>query len=811
MEAEGTRPEALDERIGRLEQLVGELRGQVERLDNMVTSMRPAAHGLPQSAIAPTAGEVEASARVAPPTMAPVPSAPLAQAGTLPQVLCPHCRGGNPPSNISCMWCGRSLQMVAGPRGPIPLPPAIAATASASTIPSPPVTSTPTGYANAPAAIGSTGANAPARQQPDILKSGEFWLSRVGIVLFLLGIGFLFKYSVDKGWLTEWVRVGIGFAVGAALLVIGSMMGTHRRALKYVLLGGSIATFYITGFAAYQLFHLVAYELAFAFMAAVTVLAFVLALGHNQSLLSLVGVAGGLATPFLLGDRSGGVVGLVAYTCVVAAGGVAVYFFRGWRSLLWTTFSGTWLALVVGLAGTRTGVSDFSQEMWALQAGAVFCLLTFWALPVVRETLHASHPERWALPSLDYIRDSTARRLFEDHAHVLVVLAPLVSLGFSRLVWTNYPVDTELGAATLGVAVLFGAAAWGLRQSQTRLAYTHAVMSVLLLTLALVQLVHGNVLMVALAIEVAALHFVAHRQSDRGTAIMGHILWGLLALWVGTQLALDAVVTLFMSRRDEIPLLNPQALTYLGVIGLTLAASFVVRPRGAAVLYRAAVHLGVLGLLWRELVKLPDGIGYVALAWAAYATALQIAAWRAPARVKPLETGVPAHLVFAMVAFVLAFRLLSGRAGEMVFFNLRNLIDLAVILLAVGVSFLPMERPLQLVYRGGAHLAVLAMLWRELAGLQNGNAYVTIAWGVWACALLYAGIRLDRHAPLLYAGAGTLVLLVAKLFLVDLAELEAIWRVLIFLGIGGLFLVLSYYFQNVMKRTPRLGEDTEGR
>jgi hypothetical protein len=326
----------------------------------------------------------------------------------------------------------------------------------------------------------------------------------------------------------------------------------------------------------------------------------------------------------------------------------------------------------------------------------------------------------------------------------------------------------------------------------------------------LVQLVHGNVLMVALAIEVAALHFVAHRQSHRGTTIMGHILWGCLALWTGTQLALDAAFTLFSHRQDEIPFLNPQALTYLAVIGMTLAASFVVWPRSAAVLYRAAVHLGVLGLLWRELVSLPQGIGYVVLAWAAYATALQIAAWRVPARVKPLETSVPAHLIFGVVAFLLAFRLLSIRVDEIVFFNLRNLIDLAVIVLAVGVSFLPMERQLQLIYRGGAHLAVLAMLWRELAALQNGNAYVTIAWGVWACALLYAGIRLDRHAPLLYAGAGTLVLLVAKLFLVDLAELEAFWRVLIFLGIGGLFLVLSYYFQNVMKRTPRLGEDTEG-
>ncbi len=34
-----------------------------------------------------------------------------------------------------------------------------------------------------------------------------------------------------------------------------------------------------------------------------------------------------------------------------------------------------------------------------------------------------------------------------------------------------------------------------------------------------------------------------------------------------------------------------------------------------------------------------------------------------------------------------------------------------------------------------------------------------------------------------------------KLFLVDLAEVEALWRVLLFLGFGGLFLALSYYLR----------------
>ncbi|HEX2740415.1 MAG TPA: DUF2339 domain-containing protein, partial [Rubrobacter sp.] len=64
-----------------------------------------------------------------------------------------------------------------------------------------------------------------------------------------------------------------------------------------------------------------------------------------------------------------------------------------------------------------------------------------------------------------------------------------------------------------------------------------------------------------------------------------------------------------------------------------------------------------------------------------------------------------------------------------------------------------------------------------------------------------AGLRLDR-AALVRAGMATLFLVVGKLFLVDLAGVEAVWRILLFLGFGGLFLVLGYYLQHLWKPGP---------
>ena len=71
--------------------------------------------------------------------------------------------------------------------------------------------------------------------------------------------------------------------------------------------------------------------------------------------------------------------------------------------------------------------------------------------------------------------------------------------------------------------------------------------------------------------------------------------------------------------------------------------------------------------------------------------------------------------------------------------------------------------------------------------------------------MLVAGLRLD-HAYLIRGGVATLFLVVAKLFLWDLAALDPLWRVLLFLGFGGMFLLLSYYLRNLWN--PRDDADT---
>jgi uncharacterized membrane protein len=99
----------------------------------------------------------------------------------------------------------------------------------------------------------------------------------------------------------------------------------------------------------------------------------------------------------------------------------------------------------------------------------------------------------------------------------------------------------------------------------------------------------------------------------------------------------------------------------------------------------------------------------------------------------------------------------------------------------------------------------LGWLWHELSRLPAGHAWVTVSWGLHGMVLLVAGFRMN-HTGLRQMALATFAAVVVKLFIVDLAQLEPIWRILLFLGFGGAFMALSYYFPSLWK----IGHGAEG-
>ena len=98
-----------------------------------------------------------------------------------------------------------------------------------------------------------------------------------------------------------------------------------------------------------------------------------------------------------------------------------------------------------------------------------------------------------------------------------------------------------------------------------------------------------------------------------------------------------------------------------------------------------------------------------------------------------------------------------------------------------------------------AHITLLLWFLREMSPLTNGQGLVSISWGIYTVVLFVIGLRQDIKVVTKTAMA-TLLVLIGKLFLVDLANLETLWRILLFLGFGGVLLLLSYFFKALWKK-----------
>ena len=83
-------------------------------------------------------------------------------------------------------------------------------------------------------------------------------------------------------------------------------------------------------------------------------------------------------------------------------------------------------------------------------------------------------------------------------------------------------------------------------------------------------------------------------------------------------------------------------------------------------------------------------------------------------------------------------------------------------------------------------LNVLQPIWTPL---------VTATYAVLAAVLLVMSKRRENQRMLRQLGGVTILIVVARLLFVDMASVETVWRVLLFLLCGGLFLYTGYRLQ----------------
>ena len=181
-------------------------------------------------------------------------------------------------------------------------------------------------------------------KNPDLEKFvGENLISKIGILILVLGISYFVKYAIDQNWINEPARVGIGVLAGAILLGFAHRLRTDFKAFSSVLVAGAISVFYFTIAIAFHEYHLFSQTVAFIIMVVITIFSCLISISYNRLELAILSMIGGFAVPFMLSTGEGNYVVLFTYLAILNVGILAIGFFKNWKPLKILAFLFTFL------------------------------------------------------------------------------------------------------------------------------------------------------------------------------------------------------------------------------------------------------------------------------------------------------------------------------------------------------------------------------------------------------------------------------------------------------------------------------------
>ncbi|MBC7826129.1 MAG: DUF2339 domain-containing protein [Chitinophagaceae bacterium] len=189
-------------------------------------------------------------------------------------------------------------------------------------------------------------------RHPDLEKFiGENLISKVGIAILVLAIGYFVKYAIDKNWIGPVARVGIGILCGGILITLAHHLRKNYKGFSSVLVGGGLAIFYFTIALAYHQFHLFSQTISFIIMVVITIFAVVLSMLYDRQELAVIALVGGFATPLLVSDGGGNFMALFTYLLILNAGLLVIAYNRSWRILNTLAFGFTVILFLLWVFG----------------------------------------------------------------------------------------------------------------------------------------------------------------------------------------------------------------------------------------------------------------------------------------------------------------------------------------------------------------------------------------------------------------------------------------------------------------------------
>ena len=345
---------------------------------------------------------------------------------------------------------------------------------------------------------------------------GENLISKIGILILVIGVGLGAKYAIDNELISPLGRVIAGYLIGGVLLGFAIRLRAKFKNYSAVLLSGAMAIFYFLTYFAATYYGFIPIGVAFALMVFFTVFTVLAAINYDQPIIAHLGLVGAYGVPFLLGDENGDARVLFLYIGLLNIGVLAISFLRNWRSLFVLSFIFSWL---------------------------IFSSWIFWDY---------RYPEDWYTATLTifgffliFYGTALAYKLVKKEAfkigNVWLILANaflFYGYGFGLIGEIEFG-SNYLGLFTLGNAILhFGVSLFIARQKlgDKSLLYLVIALVLIFLTMTIPVQLEGNWVTILWAAEALVLFWIGRSLAIRFYERMSYFLMGLafvslLILW----------------------------------------------------------------------------------------------------------------------------------------------------------------------------------------------------------------------------------------------------------------------------------------
>ena len=169
---------------------------------------------------------------------------------------------------------------------------------------------------------------------------GSKWLTIIGVVSVIFGVGFFLQYAFENDLISKPVRVILGFISGIAFVALGDLFKNKLKDWAHYIIGGGFALIMLSAYFGIE-YGLYSNAVGFVLMILTTLMAGFLAHKLDSKILGGTTILAGFLAPILASTGTANEIVLFNYILILVLGMFWLVKKHGWNWMIWASLIGT--------------------------------------------------------------------------------------------------------------------------------------------------------------------------------------------------------------------------------------------------------------------------------------------------------------------------------------------------------------------------------------------------------------------------------------------------------------------------------------